>query len=115
MLLAYAKHDLPDDFFGRAEEARRLNTMKESISEVASALKTLKRLEAWSPDVKATDEFLAPLFDKYFEKLDLPNLLKKSDYHILASLVPKNKIDPEIIDKLDAIVETAKNAKPRVD
>ena len=115
VLLAYAKHDLPDNFFGRAEEARRLNAMKESISEVASALKTLKRLEIWSPDIKATDEFLDPLFDKYFEKLGLTNLLRKSDYHILARLVPKDKIDPEIIEKLDAIVETAKKAKPRVD
>jgi len=115
VLLAYAKHDLPDNFFGRAEEARRLNAMKESISEVASALKTLKRLEIWSPDIKATDEFLDPLFDKYFEKLGLPNLVRKSDYHILARLVPKDKIDPEIIEKLDAIVETAKKAKPRVD
>lgn len=115
VLLAYAKHDLPDDLFGRAEEARRLNAMKESISEVASALKTLKRLEIWSPDIKATDEFLDPLFDKYFEKLGLPNLLRKSDYHILARLVPKDKIDPEIIEKLDAIVETAKKARPRVD
>ena len=115
VLLAYAKHDLPDNLFGRAEEARRLNAMKESISEVASALKTLKRLEIWSPDIKATDEFLDPLFDKYFEKLGLTNLLRKSDYHILARLVPKDKIDPEIIEKLDAIVETAKKAKPRVD
>ena len=115
VLLAYAKHDLPDNLFGRAEEARRLNAMKESISEVASALKTLKRLEIWSPDIKATDEFLDPLFDKYFEKLGLPNLVRKSDYHILARLVPKDKIDPEIIEKLDAIVETAKKAKPRVD
>ena len=115
VLLAYAKHDLPDDLFGKAEEAQRLNAMKESISEVASALKTLKRLEIWSPDIKATDEFLDPLFDKYFEKLGLTNLLRKSDYHILARLVPKDKIDPEIIEKLDAIVETAKKAKPRVD
>ena len=28
------KHDLPDDLFGRAEEARRLNAMKESISKL---------------------------------------------------------------------------------
>jgi hypothetical protein len=115
VLLAYAKHDLTDDLFGSAEAGRRLNTMKESIAEVASALKTLKKLDLWSPDIKATDEFLDPLFDKYFEKLGLPNLIKKSDYHILARLVPKDKIDPEIIEKLDAIVEVAKKAKPRVD
>ena len=115
VLLAYAKHDLTDDLFGSAEAGRRLNAMKESIAEVASALKTLKKLVLWSPDIKATDEFLDPLFDKYFEKLGLPNLIKKSDYHILARLVPKDKIDTEIIEKLDAIVEVANKAKPRTD
>jgi len=115
VLLAYAKHDLPDDLFGNAEAGKRVNVMKESIAEVGSALKTLKKLNPWSPDIKATDEFLDPLFDKYFEKLGLPNLIKKSDYHILARLVPKDKIDPEIIEKLDAIVAVAKKAKPRID
>lgn len=115
VLLAYAKHDLTDDLFGSAEAGRRLNAMKESIVEVASAVKTLKKLDLWSPDIKATDEFLDPLFDKYFEKLGLPNLIKKSDYHILARLVPKDKIDHEIVEKLDAIVEVAKKAKPRMD
>ena len=75
----------------------------------------MKKLNPWSPDIKATDEFLDPLFDKYFEKLGLPNLIKKSDYHILARLVPKDKIDPEIVEKLDAIVAVAKKAKPRID
>jgi len=115
VLLAYAKHDLPDDLFGNAEAGKRVNVMKESIAEVGSALKTLKKLNPWSPDIKATDEFLDPLFDKYFEKLGLPNLIKKSDYHILARLVPKDKIDPEIVEKLDAIVAVAKKAKPRID
>ena len=115
VLLAYAKHDLTDDLFGSAEADRRINAMKESIAEVASALKTLKKLDLWSPDIKATDEFLDPLFDEYFKKLGLPNLIKKSDYHVLARLAPKDKIDPEIIEKLDAIVKVAKKAKPRVD
>ena len=87
--------------------------MKEAIEDVSKALKTLKKLDPWSPDIKATDDFLNPLFDKYFEKLELPNLLRKSNYHILAGLVPKEKIDPEIIQKLDAIVSVAEKAKPR--
>ena len=115
VLLAYAKHELTDDLFGSAEAGRRVNAIKESIAEVASALKTLRKLDLWSPDIKATDEFLDPLFDKYFEKLGLPNLLKKSDYHILTRLVPKDKIDPEIMEKLDAIVAVAKKANPRTD
>ena len=37
----------------------------------------------------------------------------KSEYHILASLMPKDKLDHEIEEKLDAIVKVAKQTKPR--
>ena len=63
--------------------------------------------------IKASDDFLDPLFQSFFEKLSLPNLLRKTDYHVLARLVPKDKIDPEVIVKLDGIVEVATKAKPK--
>lgn len=85
--------------------------MKDTISEIAAALKKLKKQEPWSADIKATDDFLDPLFDEFFKRIDLENLLRKSDYHILASLVPKDKIDPEVSEKLAAIVAVAKKAK----
>jgi len=116
VLMAYARYDVPDDLFGIPETVERENAMKESIEEVSQALKTLRKLDPWSSDIKATDEFLDPLFDKYFvEKLKLPNFLLKNDYHILAGLLPKEKIDPEIIEKLDAIVAVEKKAKPKKD
>lgn len=115
VLMQYANYDLPeDDLFTRAEASRRQIAMRESIDEIATALKTLKRPSPWSSDIKATDEFLDTLFEKYFEKLSLPNLLRKTDYHMLAHLIRKEKIDTEIIEKLDAIVAVAKLAKPRV-
>lgn len=115
VLISYARHDTPDDLFGAAEAEKRVKAMRESINELTAALKTLKKQDPWSPYIKATDEFLDRLFENYFEKLGLPNILRKTDYHILAHLVPKDKIDPEIIEKLDAIVEVAKKAKPRED
>jgi hypothetical protein len=63
--------------------------------------------------VKASDDFLDPLFERFFQKLLLPNLLRKTDYHVLARLVPKANIDPEVIAKLDGIVAVAKNATPK--
>ena len=114
VLLAYATHDQPDDLFGLVEADRRRQAMQESISEVAAALKTLRKLEPWSPDLKASDDFLDPLFARYFEKLGLPNLLRKTDYHILAKLVPSEQIDPEVSEKLDAIVAVASQARPRI-
>lgn len=113
VLMAYARYDLPDNLFGQAEARGRERLMKETIEELTKALKTLRKFDPWSPDIKATDDFLDPLFEKYFEKLGLPNLLRKNAYHILASLVPKEKIDPDVIQKLDAIIEVSKKAKPK--
>lgn len=113
VLLAYARGQKLDDLFSVADSSRREKAMRESIQEVSSAIKTLYDCEPWSPDIKASDVFLDRLFKIYFEKLGMDNLLLKNDYHILADLVPKDKIDPEIMEKLDAIVKVAKRAKPK--
>jgi ABC-type transport system involved in cytochrome c biogenesis ATPase subunit len=113
VLIAYARHDQPDDLFGRAEVGRREQTMRECIQEISAALRTLRRLEPWSADIKASDDFLDPLFQLFFDRLELPNLLRKTDYHVLARLVPREKIDPEITAKLDGIVAVAKKARPK--
>jgi len=113
VLLNYARHDLADDLFGRAEATMRERTMRECIQEIGNALRTLRRVEPWSADIKATDDFLDPLFQLYFDKLKLPNLLRKTDYHVLARLVPKENLDTEIIAKLDGIVAVAKKAQPK--
>jgi len=113
VLLAHARHDLPDDLFGRAESQQREQAMREAITEVTEALRTLDKPGPWSPDIKASDEFLDPLFKKFYEKLKLPLQLRKSEYHILASLMPEDKLDHEIKEKLDDIVKVANQAKPR--
>jgi len=112
VLMAYASYDLPDDLFGRAEAARREKLMQETIAEISNALKVLRKPDPWSDDIKASDDFLDQLFASYFEKLGLPNIMRKSDYHVLAAFVPKEKIDKDIVEKLDAIVHIAKQATP---
>jgi len=115
VLLAYARYDLANDLFGHAESQRRQQAMREAILEVTQALETLGRPGPWSADVKATDEFLNPVFKIFFEKLSLPLQLRKAEYHVLASLTPKEKLDPEIKEKLDAVVAVAQKARPRTD
>jgi len=114
VLLAYARHRINDDLFSGAEAAKREQVMREAIGEVSSALQTLRKPDPWSSDIKATDDFLDPLFDGYFKKLGLRNLLRKTDYHTLAGFLTKEQIDDEIVQKLDLIVETAQKAKPRL-
>ncbi|MCC7354431.1 MAG: AAA family ATPase [Anaerolineae bacterium] len=113
VLLGYARYGQANDLFGLAEANRREEAMRESIQEIGGALRTLRRLDPWSSEIKATDDFLDRLFEAYFEKLGLPNLLRKTDYHILAQFVPKEEIDPEVVEKLDALVAVARKAKPR--
>ena len=114
VLLSYARDDLPDDLFGKAESQHREQAMREAIADVTKLLE-IDDLNPWSPDVKATDQVLDRVFRLFFKKLKLPLQLRKSDYHILASLVPKERLDGEITEKLDAIVAVAKKSKPRTE
>ncbi len=98
--------------FSKAEAQNRLNIMRECIKEVENAMGVLGKGSPWDPDTKVSDDFLTPLFKKYFEKLSLPNTMAKKNFHQLARFVPKDKIDPEIKEKLEAVVRLAKSAKP---
>jgi hypothetical protein len=59
------------------------------------------------------DDFLDPLFKQFYEKLYLPNLMSKTDYHVLARFIPVPVLDVEVREKLDLIVQIANQAKPR--
>lgn len=89
-----------------------VKTMDESIQQIENALKTLGKGSPWSADLKASDEALQPLFDSFFKKLGLPNLLRKTDYHVLARFVLRDEIDPEVHEILDAILQVAERAVP---
>lgn len=112
VLEAYAVSDVSDDLFGHAERQQRLDAMKAAIIGVTDALRTLGKAEPWSPDIKASDDFLDPLFKAFSAKLGVPLVLRKNEYFKLARFVPKHAIDAEITAKLDAIADVASRAKP---
>lgn len=84
-------------------------TMKDAIDEIANALRALGK-DPWGPDLKATDEFLDPLFKGFYERLGLPNLMPKSNYHTVAPFVPVEEISPEVMEKLDYIARVTEGA-----
>ncbi len=98
--------------FTAAEVDTRRTAMREAISEVSGALATLHGRSPWDADVKASDEVLTPVFRAYFARLDLPDLMNKKSFHELADHVPDDGIDPEIGEKLDAIVAVCADAIP---
>jgi len=79
------------------------DAMATAIEEVSAALATLGRPDPWGADVKASDDFLQPLFQKFYDKLGLPNVMRKTDYHTLAPYVAAQAIDPEVNEVLDEV------------
>jgi hypothetical protein len=112
VLLAYVRSSDMGDLFTSAEAERRAEVMRTCMEDMTDALKKLKGVSPWSPDIKASDDFLDPLFKAYFEKLGVPNQMRKTNYHVLARFVRRGDPDPEVVEKLDAIVGVAKRAKP---
>jgi hypothetical protein len=86
--------------------------MEASIDEVEKAMATLGKGSPWSPDTKVSDDFLDPVFVAFFKRLKLPNLLRKTDYHVLAQHLRAEDLDPEISEVLDDFERIAARAKP---
>lgn len=86
-LLAWARDNVPDQpLFASIRE----QTLRACITEIVEAQRTLKGdgFDPWGGEIKATDEFLDPVFRKYHQRLKLPDLFRKSSYHLLAPYVP---------------------------
>ncbi|NLG84361.1 MAG: AAA family ATPase [Firmicutes bacterium] len=117
VLLAYAEASAAETALGgiflKPEAEKRGRVMQECLEDLVPRLALQDPRDPWWDDVKASDEFLARLFDLFYRRLELPNLIAKSDYHILAEYIPPEAIDPEIKEKLDAIEAVAKTARPR--
>ena len=115
-LLAYAElsgaNDAVGPLFGRAEAAKRRAVMERVVQENVPPAALNDPSHRFWITTKASDDFLDVVFARYFRELGLGMLLGKSDYHRLAALVPKERIDPEIAEKLDAIEGVASKAQP---
>ena len=94
--------------FGQAKR----EVMKECIEDRVPPVALRDREDRWWIDTKASDDFLDLLFESFFEKLKLPNLMRKTDYHVLVRHVPADQIAPEISEVLDKVLEVAERAKP---
>ncbi|MDZ7398926.1 MAG: AAA family ATPase [candidate division KSB1 bacterium] len=116
VLEAYARYgaetSVAGPLFSEAEAKARVQAMREAIHETEAALATLGKGSPWDQNTKVSDDFLGPLFKNYFKKLQLPNLMEKKNFHELARFVAPDQIDPEIKEKLDAIVQVARSAQP---
>ncbi len=88
-----------------------IKAMEDAIEEIESAMRTLTQPSPWSDDAKVSDDFLAPLFEAFFSRVGIGNLMRKSDYHQLAHCLEPDEIDQEVIDVLDGILRVANDAQ----
>lgn len=88
--------------------------MVSAISDLVPPVALRNPDDSWWRQVKASDEFLDRVFSIYYEKLGLPNLMRKTDYHVLAAFVTPDEVAKDIIDALDLIVHVKNQAKPRI-
>ncbi|OPX40608.1 MAG: hypothetical protein B1H13_06535 [Desulfobacteraceae bacterium 4484_190.3] len=112
---ASGTESLPGPLFEAAHTDSRRRAMRKTIVEMIDALDTLGKGSPWDGDMKVSDDFLIPLFRKFFRKLGHYNVMDKKSFHELARFVPKDLIDPEVKEKLDTIVSVARSARPRTD
>ena len=113
--MAWAKGEGEQQTGGLLFANQWVSKMEEAIAEIEDALMTLSKGLPWSPDTKVSDDFLNPLFDSFFKKLGLENLMLKTNYHTLVQYVPSDMIDPEVSNVLDGVFKIANQAVPMTD
>lgn len=110
-----ARNFVKEPLFQQGEIQHRQKIMQESIDEIKTALSILGKGSPWDGNMKVSDDFLTPLFEKYYAKLGLPNLMNKTNFHRLAECLNVDFIVPEIEEKLKDIVKIAHKAKPLIE
>jgi hypothetical protein len=94
------------------EIQRHRSAMKETIEELIPRIALDDRDDPWWRDTKASDDFLDRLFERFFARLNSPNLMRKTNYHRLAGFVPQGLIPMEVSQVLDALHAQASKALP---
>ena len=97
------------DLFEGVEALDREIQIKQEIKKLQDAFKVINKPEPFSDDVKASDEFLSPLFENFSRSLGGAGSmsLRKKDFYKLVEYIPVEDIDNEVKEVLDKIAEVA--------
>jgi hypothetical protein len=98
-----------------SEEERRVEAMKACVEALVPPVALSDHGDPFWRETKASDQLLDRVFEMWFARLEMPNLMRKADYHHLAGLVPEALLDDEIRRVLDEIHATPVKAAPERD
>ncbi len=93
------------DLFSNIQFEEREKIMSREIEILKQAFETMHKPDPFSDDIKASDDFLVPLFVNFTNKLNKPSVvaLQKKDFYKLVEHIPLEEIGDEIKDVLDKI------------
>ena len=113
VLTEWARAEADEQTDGPLFSTLWLSTIEKTITEIENAFVTLGKGTPWSSETKVTDDFLDPLFKTFFEKLEMTNLMRKTNYHTLVQYVPVGTDrSGSQFEVLDTILEVAEKAVP---
>ena len=97
------------DLFSNTEIKNRKDIMNKQIENLREAFKTMHKPDPFSNEIKASDDFLIPLFVNFAKGLNKPDVvaLQKKDFYKLVEYISQDQIDDEVKDVLDKIVKVA--------
>jgi hypothetical protein len=88
--------------FEDQERGKLVDAMQRTIREVVPPLALADPSFRYWNDIKASDDLLDIVFERFFASLGHENIMRKTNYHKLAPYV--TDIDPEVVEVLNAII-----------
>jgi ABC-type arginine transport system ATPase subunit len=98
--------------FEVAEADRWESAMTEQLQRLVPPVALDSPDDPYWRETKISEQLLDRLFEAFFAELGIENLIRKSNYHVLADHVRPADIDPEVTEVLDKIAATADAATP---
>lgn len=83
--------------------------MKKIIEDRMPPAALKNKSDPWWFKSKMSDDFLDIVFRNYFEKMNMPILMKKGDYHLLLRFTKPEHVDKEVKENLDEILKLVKS------
>ncbi len=114
LLMRVARGVPNEDLFSELEMRSREGAMDASISEIEAAAESLNKPPIWSPEAKASDEVLEPIFRAYARRLGVPLEYRKRDFYELVRVMKPTEVDQEVVSKLDDIASICRRRMPRL-
>ena len=101
-----------DSMFAEGETRRWVEAMSFALEDNVPPIALRDEGAPYWSNTKINDQLLAPVFAGFSERLGLPLVLRKADYHRIVEFIEPEEFDPEVTEVLDQIAAQHAAANP---